>query len=146
MGDHDLLERLVIAVENIAKSLEVNAVIRDFEGNIVEDVNKGRRESIKEAFAEVPNIVSTRETKENGTVIQEITEVKESVNYLDIYKLKHETEKAYIIANEQGLIKVIAKSLVKTTATNADGTLARIIVFDNKKWCLDEAWKEDAYR
>ena len=151
MGDHDLLERLVIAVENIAKSLEVNAVIRDFEGNIMEDVNKDRRESMKEAFAEVPNIVSTRETKENGTVIQEITEVKESVNYIDVYPvntIKHESEKAYFLKNAKGLVKCIPKQYIidkKLMAQNPD-IIERIVLVNSAKWVIEQDWKEDEYK
>ncbi len=152
MGDHDLLERLVIAVENIAKSLEIKAVIVDHRGNIMKDVNEMDPKFFEAAKSVIniahpnPNInmITTRETKPNGTIVQEITEVKESRNFV-FGTIKFETEKSYLMVNAEGLIKWVAKSIV-IDKKYKDNVLIGLIVADNKKWIIDEPWKEDSYR
>ncbi len=148
MGDHDLLERLVVAVESIAKNLEIKAVIVDHRGNIMKDVNE-MDPKFFEAAERVIN--TTRETKENETVIQEITEVKESTTYIDVYPIntiKHESDNAYFIKNPHGLIKCIPKQYIEDKILNPKNPdiIERIILTNVGKWVLKKPWKEDEYQ
>ena len=157
--DRDLLLRLVLALENISKSLEIKAEIMDHRGNIMKDVNEMDPKFFEAAERVIntpeeriniahpnPNInmITTRETKPNGTIVQEITEVKESRNFV-FGTIKFETEKSYLMVNAEGLIKWVAKSIV-IDKKYKDNVLIGLIVADNKKWIIDEPWKEDAYK
>ncbi len=153
MGDHDLLERLVKAVESIALSLKVEKIATEFREGMKDEMDPKFFEAAKSVINIAhpnPNInmITTRETKENGTVIQEITETKESVNYIDLYpfnEIKVETDLSYLIKNnESGLIKWIAKQFIKEKKLAKDKkTIERIIIFDSKKWILEKPWKVD---
>ncbi len=151
MGDHDLLERLVKAVESIALSLKVEKIATEFREGM-KDVHM-KTDLIPNlipntiAEARVPNIVS----KPNGTIVQEITEVKESVNYIDVYPvntIKHESEKAYFLKNTKGLVKCIPKQYIidkKLMAQNPD-IIERIVLVNSAKWVIEQDWKEDEYQ
>ena len=140
--DRDLLLRLVVAVEAIAIGLKVEKIARE-----------GMKDEMDPKFFEAAErvITSTRETKPNGTIVQEITEVKESSNYIDVYPIntiKHESEKAYFLKNAHGLVKCIPKQYITDKKFNNQNPdiIERIILVNSAKWVIEQDWKEDEYK